>query len=157
MPTYRYRTASVQAFNDQSISIARVCGIVTPATLGLIISDSGRWAREGDDLAHLVDYSGATFALDLGAMLGAAQSAKPANAMQAPPAAFVVSADQMPAFDGYAAAMQRRGYLLAAFTAAAEARRWAARQAQVRAHWLGLRAALRLSAPGSTGKAIGAG
>jgi hypothetical protein len=147
MHTYRYRTASVQADNDQSISAACVCGIVTPATLGLIIADSASWAGGGDDLAHLVDYSRATFALGVSAMLEAAQRAKPADVLLVPPAAFVVRADQMPAFDGYAAAMQRRGYLMAAFTGETEARRWAADQAQVVAHWRGLRAVLLQSGP----------
>lgn len=137
----------VQATSEQSISIARVAGVVTHSVLRLIITDSVKWSGSADDLAHMVDYSAAAFALDMGSMLAAAQSAKPADALNSPPAAFIVSADQLPVFDGYAAAMQRRGYVLAAFTAANEAWRWTAQQAQVRAHWGTLRAELRRSAP----------
>lgn len=147
MSNYRYCTATVQVTSEQAVSIARVAGVVTPGVLRLIIADSAKWSGSADDMAHLVDYSAAAFALDMGSMLAAAQYAKPADALNSPPAAFIVSADQLPAFDGYAAAMQRRGYVLAAFTAANEARRWTAQQAQVRAHWCSLRAELRRSAP----------
>lgn len=147
MTSFAYRTASVMAQADQSISMAHVCGIVTPESLRLIIADSVRWCGRSDDLAHLVNYSGATMALSLGQMLESAQAAKPADAISALPAAFVVSADQLPAFEGYAAAMMARGFLMAAFTEAAGARRWVAQQAQVRAHWRALRAGLQQSAP----------
>ena len=147
MTRFFYRTASVRAHADQSISSARVCGVLTAESLRLIIADSTHWCGRADDLAHLVDYSGATLALSLGKMLDAARAAKPADAMAALPAAFVVSADQLPTFEGYVAAMMARGFLLTAFTEAAGARRWVAQQAQVRAHWRALHAGLRRSAP----------
>lgn len=147
MRHFAYRTASVMAQTDRSVSSARVCGVVTPESLRLIIADSAHWCGGADNLAHLVDYSGATMALSLGQMLKFAQAAKPGDVMAALPAAFLVNADQMPTFEGYAAAMMARGFLMAAFTEAAGARRWAAQQAQVRAHWRALHAGLRRSAP----------
>ena len=147
MSRFSYRTASVQTRADQAISIAKVCGIVTPDALTSIIRDSGRWAGGRDHLAHVVSYSAATMALGLADMLAMGLQAKPPNAVNATPSALVVSQDQLPLFEDYTAAMMARGFLVAAFTEAEAAQRWAARQAQVREHWRGLRAALRQSAP----------
>jgi hypothetical protein len=142
-----YRTASVETNAYRAIRIASVSGIVTSAALGSIIADSAQWAGGGAHLAHVVNYGGATMALDLGQMIAMAQSVKPADALMSTPAALVVRVDQLPLFDGYTAAMQARGFLIAAFTAGEAARRWAAQQALVREHWNARRAVLRLSAP----------
>lgn len=142
-----YRTASVETHAFREISMAHVSGVVTPDTLRLIIADSAQWAGGCDHLAHVVDYSGATMALSLDRMVEMARAAKRADAINATPSALIVSADQMPLFENYTTAMQRLGFSMAAFTASDEGRQWAARQALVREHWRGLRAALRQSAP----------
>ena len=142
-----YRTASVETSAYRGLGLARVTGIVTHDTLRLVIADSGQWAGGADCLAHVVSYSTATMALDLVQMVGMARQAKRADVINAIPAALIVSADQLPLFDDYTAAMQAHGFMIAAFTAADAGRRWAAQQAQVRAHWRGLRARLQLSAP----------
>lgn len=147
MHRFRYRTASVETHAHHEISLANVSGIVTPDTLRLIIADSTQWAGGSGHLAHVVDYGGATMALNLGQMLEMARAAKRADAINATPAALIVSADQVSLFESYTAVMQRLGFSMAAFTGADEGRRWAARQALVREHWRGLRAGLRLSAP----------
>ena len=147
MHRFSYRTASVDTHAHREISLANVSGIVTPDTLRLIIADSTQWVDGANHLAHVVDYAGATMALDLGSMVGMAQAAKRPDAINAPPCALVVSAGQVQLFEDYAAVMQRAGYALAVFTAAADGRRWAARQALVRDHWRGLRAGLQRSAP----------
>ena len=147
MQRFNYRTASVQAGPDQSVGVARVSGIVTPESVRGIVADSTLWGQGREVFAHLVHYNSATIAMNLDDLLSSARRAKRADAAQSPPAAFVVSADQLPLFESYTGAMMGLGFHMAAFTSSAEGRRWAAQQALVREHWRAQRAGLRRSAP----------
>lgn len=147
MYLFSYRTASVNTSCLHGVGLARVSGVVTSDALRLIIADSTQWAGGSQQLAHIVHYSEAAMALTLDQMVCSGRAAKRADAINATPSALIVSAAQMPLFDAYAAVMQRLGFSLGVFTGAEDGQRWAARQALVREHWLGLRAGLQRSAP----------
>jgi hypothetical protein len=145
MACYTYPTASVFVRRADSVAVARVAGVVTPAAAGGIIADSPGWGGKGSALSNVVIYRDATVAIGLGHLLSVAGQAQRFGVRIAP-TALVVSPEQLPAFKAYADLSMANGILRAAFLSLEEAHRWAARQAVVAEAWQAMRRSL-LSAP----------
>ena len=129
--------ASAVVWHDQGLIVSKVCGLVTEAAASQLIARISAFAG----LANVVRYDSAVVTISPQRLLEISRGAGGSA-----PTAVVASADQIGMFSAYAASAMSAGILKAAFATDAEARRWASRQAEVRAHWLALRHALR-SAP----------
>ena len=141
MQKHVYATSSVSSTARGRVGLGLIQGVVTASEARRIIIDSPSWGR-CRPLAHVADYSGATMAINEGALLGSAIQAQRHGVVLAP-TALVVSRDQLAMFDRYCQASMSAGVLKAAFLRLEDAVRWSARQAAVREDWQAVRNGLR--------------
>ena len=125
---------------ERQTGLVVVGGHVTQTACARLMHANGDWLQRNAVLAQVVSYEEAVTAMRPDVMFGHAMSATLAHPKFITPTAFLVRGDQLSLFDEYARLMRQGGLLQrAVFTDADDARRWAARQAQVQAHWLACR------------------
>lgn len=150
MVTFVYGATSVATHCAGRIGVARVAGVITPATAPKVFIDSAQWGCKQRPLVNVIDYRRAVVAVDPCCLFSAAERTLAPSGGLSTPTALVVSADQLPVFNDYAGRALAAGHLRCVFLDADAAMQWAADQRAVTLQWEAVATRLQPQSPPCT-------